>query len=407
MNDCLPILIDTGHRKLSNRVPQYSVYLRCDHRIHRFKLPVNSIQKNNMGVLDKLSRKSGVIVGDDVLNLFKYCQEKQFAIPAINVTSSSTVVAALEAARDLKSPIILQMSQGGSAFFGGKGLSNTNQEGSIAGAIAGAHYIRSIAPAYGIPVIVHTDHCAKKLLPWLDGMLDEDERYFKQHGEPLFSSHMIDLSEEPVDWNIETTAKYFKRAAPMKQWLEMEIGITGGEEDGVNNEHVDNSAFYTQPEDIFRIYNTLAPISPYFSIAAGFGNVHGVYRPGNVRLRPELLAKHQQYVKKQLGSSSNTPVFFVFHGGSGSTQEEYKEAISYGVVKVNLDTDLQFAYLSGVRDYVLNKKDYLMTIVGNPDSADKPNKKYFDSRVWIREGEKSMTKRAEVALHDFNTAGQL
>uniref|UniRef100_A0A093VK32 Fructose-bisphosphate aldolase n=1 Tax=Talaromyces marneffei PM1 TaxID=1077442 RepID=A0A093VK32_TALMA len=337
-----------------------------------------------MGVLDKLSRKSGVIVGDDVLNLFKYCQEKQFAIPAINVTSSSTVVAALEAARDLKSPIILQMSQGGSAFFGGKHR-----------------------PRLRHPSIVHTDHCAKKLLPWLDGMLDEDERYFKQHGEPLFSSHMIDLSEEPVDWNIETTAKYFKRAAPMKQWLEMEIGITGGEEDGVNNEHVDNSAFYTQPEDIFRIYNTLAPISPYFSIAAGFGNVHGVYRPGNVRLRPELLAKHQQYVKKQLGSSSNTPVFFVFHGGSGSTQEEYKEAISYGVVKVNLDTDLQFAYLSGVRDYVLNKKDYLMTIVGNPDSADKPNKKYFDSRVWIREGEKSMTKRAEVALHDFNTAGQL
>lgn len=360
-----------------------------------------------MGVLEKLSRKSGVIVGDDVLELFKYAQEKQFAIPAINVTSSSTVVASLEAARDLNCPIILQMSQGGAAYFAGKGVANPNQEASIAGAIAGAHYIRSIAPAYGIPVVLHTDHCAKKLLPWLDGMLDEDERYFKQHGEPLFSSHMIDLSEEPVDWNIETTAKYLKRAAPMKQWLEMEIGITGGEEDGVNNEDVDNNSLYTQPEDILAIHNALSPISPYFSIAAGFGNVHGVYKPGNVRLHPELLSKHQKYVKEKINSSSDKPVFFVFHGGSGSSKDEYKQAISYGVVKVNVDTDMQYAYLSGVRDYVLNKKDYLMTTVGNPDGADKPNKKFFDPRVWVREGEKSMSKRVKEALEDFNTAGQL
>lgn len=360
-----------------------------------------------MGVLEKLSRKSGVIVGDDVLELFKYAQEKQFAIPAINVTSSSTVVASLEAARDLNCPIILQMSQGGAAYFAGKGVANPNQEASIAGAIAGAHYIRSIAPAYGIPVVLHTDHCAKKLLPWLDGMLDEDERYFKQHGEPLFSSHMIDLSEEPVDWNIETTAKYLKRAAPMKQWLEMEIGITGGEEDGVNNEDVDNNSLYTQPEDILAIHNALFPISPYFSIAAGFGNVHGVYKPGNVRLHPELLSKHQKYVKEKINSSSDKPVFFVFHGGSGSSKDEYKQAISYGVVKVNVDTDMQYAYLSGVRDYVLNKKDYLMTTVGNPDGADKPNKKFFDPRVWVREGEKSMSKRVKEALEDFNTAGQL
>lgn len=360
-----------------------------------------------MGVLEKLSRKSGVIVGDDVLHLFQYAQENNFAIPAINVTSSSTVVASLEAARDKKCPIILQMSQGGAAYFAGKGVANSNQEASIAGAIAGAHYIRSIAPTYGIPVVLHTDHCAKKLLPWLDGMFDEDERYFKQHGEPLFSSHMIDLSEEPVDWNIETTAKYLKRAAPMKQWLEMEIGITGGEEDGVNNEDVDNNSLYTQPEDILAIHNALSPISPYFSIAAGFGNVHGVYKPGNVRLHPELLSKHQKYVKEKIGSSSDKPVFFVFHGGSGSTKEEYKEAISYGVVKVNVDTDMQFAYLSGVRDYVLGKKDYLMTSVGNPDGEDKPNKKYFDPRVWIREGEKTMSKRVQEALADFNTAGQL
>ncbi|KAJ5235172.1 uncharacterized protein N7469_004340 [Penicillium citrinum] len=360
-----------------------------------------------MGVLEKLNRKAGVIVGDDVLRLFEYAQEKQFAIPAINVTSSSTVVAALEAARDQNCPVILQTSQGGAAYFAGKGVSNDGQKASIAGAIAAAHYIRSIAPAYGIPVILHTDHCAKKLLPWLDGMLDEDERYFKLHGEPLFSSHMIDLSEEPVDYNIQTTAAYLKRAAPMKQWLEMEIGITGGEEDGVNNEDVDNNSLYTQPEDILAIHNALSAVSPYFSIAAGFGNVHGVYKPGNVRLHPELLSKHQAYVKEQTKSSKDKPVFFVFHGGSGSSKAEYKEAISYGVVKVNVDTDMQYAYLSGVRDYVLSKKDYLMSTVGNPDGADKPNKKFFDPRVWVREGEKTMSKRTQEALEDFNTSGQL
>jgi len=357
--------------------------------------------------MEILSRKTGVIVGDDVLKLFNYAQEKQFAIPAINVTSSSTAVAALEAARDKKSPIILQMSQGGAAYFAGKGVSNGNQEASIAGAIAGAHYIRSIAPVYGIPVVLHTDHCAKKLLPWLDGMLEADEKYFNEHGEPLFSSHMIDLSEEEVDWNISTTAKYLKRAAPMKQWLEMEIGITGGEEDGVNNESVDNNSLYTQPEDIYNIYKTLSQISPYFSIAAGFGNVHGVYKPGNVKLHPELLGKHQAYVKEKTGAKEDKPVFLVFHGGSGSSKKEYTDAIGYGVVKVNLDTDLQYAYLSGIRDYVLNKKDYLMQPVGNPDGEDKPNKKYFDPRVWVREGEKTMKARVEEALVDFNAAGKL
>ncbi|KAJ6011110.1 fructose-bisphosphate aldolase [Penicillium sp. IBT 35674x] len=360
-----------------------------------------------MGVTEVLSRKSGVIVGDDVLRLFEYAQEHNFAVPAINVTSSSTVVASLEAARDAKSPIVLQLSQGGAAYFAGKGVSNEGQAASIAGGVAAAHYIRSIAPAYGIPVILHTDHCAKKLLPWLDGLMDADEAYFKLHGEPLYSSHMIDLSEEEVEYNINTTAAYLKRAAPMKQWLEMEIGITGGEEDGVNNEDVDNNSLYTQPEDILAIHNALSPISPYFSIAAGFGNVHGVYKPGNVRLHPELLSKHQAFVKQALGSKKDKPVFFVFHGGSGSSKEEYKEAISYGVVKVNVDTDMQYAYLSGVRDFIQSKKDYLQTMVGNPDGADKPNKKFFDPRVWVREGEKTMSKRTQVALEDFNTAGQL
>ncbi|KAF7566606.1 Fba, Fructose tagatose bisphosphate aldolase [Pyrenophora tritici-repentis] len=339
-----------------------------------------------------LSRKTGVIVGDDVYALFKHAQSEGYAIPAINVTSSSTVVASLEAARDSKSPIML----GGAAYFAGKGVDNKDQSASIQGAIAGAHYIRAIAPAYGIPVILHTDHCAKKLLPWLDGMMDADEAYFKEKGEPLFSSHMIDLSEEPKEWNIATTKKYLQRAAPMKQLIEMEIGITGGEEDGVNNESVDNNSLYTQPEDIFEIYKELSAVSPLFSIAAGFGNVHGVYKPGN----------HQQYVKDQTKSKDDKPVFLVFHGGSGSSVDEFRQAISYGVVKVNLDTDMQWAYLSGIRDYIQSKSGYLQTQVGNPDGEDKPNKKYYDPRVWVREGEKTMSQRIKTALEDFHAAGK-
>lgn len=359
-----------------------------------------------MGAKDVLSRKTGVIVGDDVLKLFQHAKDNGYAIPAVNVTSSSTVVATLEAARDANSPIILQASQGGAAFFAGKGVDNKNQEASIAGSIAAAHFIRSIAPLYNVPVVLHTDHCAKKLLPWLDGMMEADEKYFKEHGEPLFSSHMIDLSEEEKEWNIATTKKYLERAAPMKQWLEMEIGITGGEEDGVNNEDVDNNSLYTQPEDIYEIYTALSSVSPYFSIAAGFGNVHGVYKPGNVKLRPELLQKHQQFVKEKINAKEDKPVFLVFHGGSGSSVDDFRQAISFGVVKVNLDTDMQWAYLSGVRDFVQGKKDYLQTQVGNPDGEDKPNKKYYDPRVWVREGEKSMTKRVTVGLEDFYAAGK-
>lgn len=362
-----------------------------------------------MGLMDELNLKPGVIYGDDVLKVFQYAKDKGFAIPAVNVTSSSTVVATLEAAKESKSPIILQTSQGGAAYFAGKGIANSaeKQEASVAGAIAAAHYIRSVAPSYGIPVILHTDHCAKKLLPWLDGMLDEDERFFKEHGTPLFSSHMIDLSEEEVKFNIETTAKYLKRAAPMKQWLEMEIGITGGEEDGVNNEDVDNNSLYTQPEDIWAVVEALQPISPYFSIAAGFGNVHGVYKPGNVKLHPELLGKHQEYAVKKLNSKSNKPVFFVFHGGSGSSVEEFHTAISFGVVKVNLDTDLQWAYLCGIRDFITKNIDYLKTQVGNPEGEDKPNKKKYDPRVWVREGEKTMKARVQEALNDFKAVNTL
>jgi fructose-bisphosphate aldolase class II len=359
------------------------------------------------GLIEKLGLKPGVIYGDDVLNLFKYARENEFALPAINVTSSSTVVAALEAAREAKAPIILQVSNGGAAYFAGKGISNDGQKASIAGSIAAAHYIRSIAPVYGVPVVLHTDHCAKKLLPWLDGMMDADEAFFKEHGVPLFSSHMIDLSEDPVDYNISTTAKYLQRAAPWKQWLEMEIGITGGEEDGVNNEDVDNNSLYTQPEDIWNIYQTLSPISPYFSIAAGFGNVHGVYQPGNVKLQPDLLAKHQKFVAEKLKSDDKKPVFFVFHGGSGSSVDDFRTAIGHGVVKVNLDTDLQWAYLSGHRDYITKNIEYLKTQVGNPDGPGKPNKKYYDPRVWVREGEKTMKTRVQQALEDFKATNSI
>lgn len=360
-----------------------------------------------MSVLDVLKTKSGVIYGDDVRQLFLYAQKHGFAIPSINVTSSSTVVAALEAARDNKAPIILQASQGGAAYFAGKGVSNTNQEASIAGAIAAAHYIRAIAPTYGIPVVLHTDHCAKKLLPWFDGMLEADEEFFAKTGQPLFSSHMLDLSEETDDENIATCVKYFKRMTKMGQFLEMEIGITGGEEDGVNNEHVSKDTLYTKPETVYAVHEALAPISPNFSIAAAFGNVHGVYKPGNVQLRPEILGEHQRYAQKKIGTDYKHPLFLVFHGGSGSSQSEFDEAIKDGVVKVNLDTDCQYAYLTGVRDYVLNKKDYLMTPVGNPDGADKPNKKYFDPRVWVREGEKTMSARITEALEIFHTKGQI
>jgi fructose-bisphosphate aldolase class II len=357
--------------------------------------------------LDFLSKQTGVITGEDVHKLFKYASAKGFAIPAINVTSSSTAVAALEAARDAKAPIILQTSNGGAAYFAGKGISNANQYASVQGSVAAAHYIRSIAPAYGIPVILHSDHCAKKLLPWFDGMLEADEAYFKEHGEPLFSSHMLDLSEENDDENIATCVKYFTRMAKMGQWLEMEIGITGGEEDGVNNEHVDKEALYTTSETVFSVYKALSPISPNFSIAAAFGNVHGVYKPGNVVLKPEILGDHQKFAKAQLGSKEEHPLFLVFHGGSGSTQQEFDTGISNGVVKVNLDTDTQYAYLTGIRDYVLKNKDYIMSMVGNPDGADKPNKKYFDPRVWVREGEKTMTKRISEALKVFHTENQL
>ncbi|KAL4075546.1 hypothetical protein J3A83DRAFT_4221036 [Scleroderma citrinum] len=355
-----------------------------------------------MGLLDIVP--TGVLTGENVRKLFNYAKEHKFAIP--NVTSSSTANAVLEAARDIKAPIILQVSQGGSAFFAGKGLADDRQQASITGSIAAAHHIRTVAKEYGVPVVLHSDHCAHKLLPWFDGMLVADEEYFKTHQEPLFSSHMLDLSEEPKAQNIATCVEYFKRMAPLGLWLEMEIGITGGEEDGVDNTGVDNAALYTQPEDVYDVYRALNPISPNFSIAAAFGNVHGVYKPGNVRLQPELLGRHQAHTSKQLGSSQEQPLYLVFHGGSGSSKEEIRTAVEHGVVKMNVDTDTQFAYLAGIRDYILKKKDYLQSQVGNPEGADKPNKKFYDPRVWIREGEKTMAARVAEACRDLGNVGK-
>jgi len=358
-----------------------------------------------MGVLDIVP--VGVLTGDETRKLFEYAKENNFAIPAINVTSSSVANAVLEAARDIKAPIIIQASQGGSAYFAGKGLPNANQDASITGAIACAHHVRAVAKAYGVPVVLHSDHCAHKLLPWFDGMLDADEAYFREHGVPLFSSHMLDLSEESKEVNIDTCVRYFERMAKINQWLEMEIGITGGEEDGVDNTGIDNSKLYTQPPDIYDVYAALSKISPNFSIAAAFGNVHGVYKPGNVKLRPDILAKHQEYVVGQIGGNNQKPLFLVFHGGSGSTKEEIKTAVTSGVVKMNVDTDTQWAYLCGIRDFVLKNKDYLLAQVGNPEGADKPNKKYYDPRVWVREGEKTLVDRVKEACADLGNVGRL
>lgn len=356
-----------------------------------------------MGVLDIVP--AGVLTGDQTRKLFEYARENKFAIPAVNVTSSSTANAVLEAARDVKAPIIIQCSQGGSAFFAGKGLANGNQEASITGAIAAAQHVRAVAKAYGVPVVMHSDHCAHKLLPWFDGMLEADAAYHKEHGVPLFSSHMLDLSEDPKQQNIDTCVRYLEKMAKLNLWLEMEIGITGGEEDGVDNTGVDNASLYTQPEDIFDVYDALSKVSPNFSIAAAFGNVHGVYKPGNVKLRPEILGSHQTHVGQKTGKDK--PLFLVFHGGSGSTKEEIHTAVQNGVVKMNVDTDTQFAYLAGIRDFVKNKEAYLQTQVGNPEGADKPNKKYYDPRVWVREGEKTLVERVKEACSDLGNVNRL
>ena len=309
----------------------------------------------------------------------------------------------LEAASKYKSPVMIQLSNGGGAFYVGKGVKDTNK--AVAGSVAAAMHVRCIAEYYGVPVVLHTDHCAKKLLPWFDGLIEANETYFSQYGEPLFSSHMLDLSEEPDEENIEICAKYLKRMAAINMFLEMEIGVTGGEEDGVNNEDVDPDKLYTSPEQVWNVYETLSKISPAFSVAAAFGNVHGVYKPGNVSLQPARLKKHQDYAKAKLGCEQDKPIFLVMHGGSGSSDEEIKEAVDYGVIKMNVDTDTQWAYWEGLKSFYDEKKDYLQGQIGNPDGPDAANKKYYDPRVWIRKSEESMIKRVGVSMEKLGCAG--
>ncbi len=352
------------------------------------------------------SIKPGVATGKEVQEIFSYAKSKKFALPAVNVIGSNTINAVLETAKELNSPVIIQFSNGGAQFNAGKGLSNEGQKAAIAGGIAGAKHVHTLADAYGVPVILHTDHCAKKLLPWIDGLLDAGEQFYKETGKPLYSSHMIDLSEESLEENMEICKKYLARMSKMGMTLEIELGITGGEEDGVDNTDVDVSKLYTQPEEVAYAYEQLKSVSDNFTIAASFGNVHGVYKPGNVKLTPKILDNSQKYIEEKHETETN-PVDFVFHGGSGSTLEEIREAIGYGVIKMNIDTDLQFAFNEGIRDYMTSKVEYLSSQIGNPDGADKPNKKYYDPRVWLREGEKTFVTRLKQAFADLNCVNTL
>lgn len=345
--------------------------------------------------------KSGVATGSEVQEIFRYAKEKNFALPAVNVSSTSTVNAVMETAAKLNSPVIIQFSIGGSQFFAGKSLDNTDQKAAILGASSGARHVHRLAKAYGATVILHTDHCHKAKLPWIDGLLDEGEQYFEYYGVPLYSSHMIDLSEEPIIENIELCKKYLERMSKIGMTLEIELGITGGEEDGVDNTDVDSSKLYTQPDEVAYAYEELMKVSPNFTIAAAFGNVHGVYKPGNVKLTPKILKNSQEYVQNKFQTGSN-PIDFVFHGGSGSSIDEIREAIGYGVIKMNIDTDLQYAFTEGSRDYILEKQDYLKSQIGNPEGEELPNKKYYDPRKWMREGENTFVKRLEKCFSDLN-----
>ncbi|WP_372880828.1 class II fructose-bisphosphate aldolase [Psychromonas sp.] len=350
--------------------------------------------------------KPGVITGDDVQKVFAVAKEHKFALPAVNVVGSDSINAVLEAAAKVKAPVVVQFSNGGAAFNAGKGLKLEGQEAAILGAVSGAKHVHAMAEAYGVPVILHTDHAAKKLLPWIDGLLTASEEHFAATGKPLFSSHMIDLSEEPLEENIATCAKYLERMSKMGMTLEIELGCTGGEEDGVDNTDMDASLLYTQPSEVDYAYVELSKVSPRFTIAASFGNVHGVYKPGNVKLTPTILRDSQAYVSEKHGVPANT-LNFVFHGGSGSTEAEIQESIGYGVIKMNIDTDTQWACWDGIRTYEAKNHDFLQGQIGNPTGEDAPNKKYYDPRVWLRAGQESMVARLEKAFADLNAVDVL
>ena len=344
---------------------------------------------------------SGVIIGDGVQAIFNDAQEHEYALPAVNVVGTNSVNAVLETAAAVNSPVMVQFSNGGGSFFAGKSLDNTDQRSAIAGSVSGAMHVHQMAEAYGVPVILHTDHAARKLLPWVDGMLDAGEKFYEREGKSLYSSHMLDLSEEPIDDNLSTCKEYFARMNNIGMTIEIELGVTGGEEDGVDNTDIDSSRLYTQPEEVNQAYETLIEVSPRFTVAAAFGNVHGVYKPGNVELTPKILLNSQEFLKNKHGLGEK-PVHFVFHGGSGSSREQIREAIGYGVVKMNLDTDMQWAYWDGVHDFYKENKDYLQAQLGNPDGDDKPNKKFYDPRAWLRSGEVAFVDRLKRSFDDLN-----
>lgn len=345
--------------------------------------------------------KPGVVTGDDVQKIFQLAKKNAFALPAVNAIGSHSTNAVMEAAKKANSPVIIQYSNGGAIFYAGKSISNENQYAAIQGGIAGAKHVHHMAEVYGVPVILHTDHAAKKLLPWIDGLLEAGERHYEKYGVPLFSSHMLDLSEEPIKENIEICAKYLERMSKIGMTLEIELGVTGGEEDGVDNTGVDNKLLYTQPEEVSYAFEELRKVSNKFTVAASFGNVHGVYKPGNVVLTPKILLHSQEYIQKKFNTGTK-PVDFVFHGGSGSSREEIREAIGYGVIKMNIDTDTQWAFWNGVRKYYLENEAYLQGQIGNPEGEDKPNKKKYDPRAWVRKGETSMAERLQIAFEDLN-----
>ncbi len=349
-----------------------------------------------------LKNYKGVLHGDQVQELFEAAKKHQFALPAVNIIGTNSLNAVLETAKAVNSPVIIQLSNGGAQFYAGKSLDNSKLQACILGGVSAARHVHLLAEHYGVAVILHTDHAAKKLLPWIDGLLEYGEKFFAETGKPLFSSHMLDLSEEPLEENIEISAKYLERMAKMGMTLEIELGVTGGEEDGVDNSDVDSSRLYTQPEEVSYSYEHLLKVSPRFTVAAAFGNVHGVYKPGNVKLQPKILHNSQEYVKQKFNLTEEKPINFVFHGGSGSSQEEIREAISYGAIKMNIDTDMQWAFWEGIKDFYQSKEAYLQDQIGNPEGADSPNKKYYDPRVWLRKGEEQFVKRLTAAFEDLN-----
>ncbi|MES2389043.1 MAG: class II fructose-bisphosphate aldolase [Bacteroidota bacterium] len=345
--------------------------------------------------------RAGILFGEELAALYSDAKANAFALPAVNTIGTDTINAALETAAKVNSPIIIQFSNGGAQFIAGKGMPNKALEANISGAISGALHIHNVAKYYGVPVVLHTDHAAKKWLPWISGLIDAGEAFYKEKGQPLFSSHMLDLSEEPIEENIHTSVEFFRRMAPLGMSIEIELGVTGGEEDGVDNSGVENDKLYTQPQEVAQAYSALKEVGDLFTIAAAFGNVHGVYSPGNVELRPDILHSSQVYIEQKLGTGPK-PVYFVFHGGSGSPQHQIREAIGYGAIKMNIDTDLQWSFWEGVLNYYKQNEAFLQGQLGNPGGADKPNKKYYDPRVWLRKGEETFIARLETAFDDLN-----